>query len=64
MSEQVQVEWMLVRWQRGEGMELSIPLVACVDRHHPESAAILEALAAVYMRQTAIPKRYIFWIAG
>jgi tetratricopeptide (TPR) repeat protein len=52
MSEEVQLEWLLVFWQRGEGIEYAPALLACVDRHHPESAAILEALADVYMRQT------------
>jgi tetratricopeptide (TPR) repeat protein len=52
MSEPVQLEWLLLRCQRGAVDELAPGLLALVDRGHAESAAILEALAAVYMRQT------------
>jgi tetratricopeptide (TPR) repeat protein len=52
MSEPVRLEWLLLRCQRGDVDELAPALLASVDRHHPESAAILEALAGVYMRQT------------
>jgi tetratricopeptide (TPR) repeat protein len=52
MSEPVQLEWLLLRCQRGAVDELSPSLLALVDRDHTESVAILEALAAVYMRQT------------
>jgi tetratricopeptide (TPR) repeat protein len=52
MSEPVQLEWLLLRCQRGEVDELAPGLLASVDRHHPKSAAILEALAGIYMRQT------------
>ena len=51
MTEPVQLEWLLLRCQQGDVDELSPGLLAAVDRRHPESAAILEALAAVYMRQ-------------
>ena len=52
MGDQVQLEWLLLRCQQGEADELSPSLLAMVDRHDPESAAILETLASVYMRQT------------
>jgi Tfp pilus assembly protein PilF len=56
MSEPVQIEWLLLRCQQGKVDEHSAALLACVDRDHPESDAILEALAAVYMRQTRYPE--------
>jgi tetratricopeptide (TPR) repeat protein len=52
LSEAVQLEWLLLRCQRGDVDELAPALLASVDRGHPESAVILEALAAVFMRQT------------
>jgi tetratricopeptide (TPR) repeat protein len=52
LAEQVQLEWLLLRCQRGEVDELAPGLLALVDRGHAESAAILETLAGVYMRQT------------
>jgi tetratricopeptide (TPR) repeat protein len=52
MSDPLHLEWLLLRCQRGEVDELAPGLLASVDGKHPESAAILEALAAVYMRQT------------
>jgi tetratricopeptide (TPR) repeat protein len=52
MSAPVQLEWLLLRCQRGAVDELGPRLLALVDRDHAESAAILEALAGVYMRQT------------
>jgi len=52
MSERVQLEWLLLRCQQGDVDELSPGLLALVDRHDPESAAILETLASVYMRHT------------
>jgi tetratricopeptide (TPR) repeat protein len=51
MSDQVLLEWLLLRCQRGEVDELAPGLLAQVDRGHAESAAILEAVAGVYMRQ-------------
>ncbi len=56
MSEPVQLEWLLLRCQQGDVDELSPGLLASVDNRHPESAAILEALASVYMRQTRYPE--------
>lgn len=52
LAEDVQLEWLLLRCQRNDVDELAPALLASVERHHPESAAILEALATVYMRQT------------
>jgi tetratricopeptide (TPR) repeat protein len=51
-SEQVQLEWLLLRCERGDVDELAPGLLGLVDGGHPESAAILEAVAGVYMRQT------------
>jgi tetratricopeptide (TPR) repeat protein len=50
-SDPLQLEWLLLRCQQGEVDELAPGLLAAVDHNHPESVAILEALAAVYMRQ-------------
>jgi tetratricopeptide (TPR) repeat protein len=50
MSEPLQLEWLLLRCQRGEVDELAPGLLAHVKAGHPDSAAILEALASVYMR--------------
>jgi tetratricopeptide (TPR) repeat protein len=52
MSEPVQLEWLLLRCQKGEVDELSPNLFDLVKQHHPETPAILETLASVYMRQT------------
>src|SRR5262249_33221424 len=52
MSEEVQLEWLLLRFQRGGGDELVSSLLARVEHHHAESPAILEAVAGLYMRQT------------
>jgi tetratricopeptide (TPR) repeat protein len=52
MNDALHLEWLLLRCQRGQVDELAPGLLATVDAHHPESAAILEALAGVYMRQT------------
>lgn len=52
MTEPLQLEWALLRWERGDADELAPGLLAAADQNHPESAAILEALARVYMRQT------------
>ena len=51
MTEPLQLEWLLLRCQQGQVDELAPGLLASVDHNHPESAVILEALAAVYMRQ-------------
>ncbi len=52
MSEPALLEWLLLRCERGEVDELSARLLSLVDHDHPESPAILEALAGAYMRQT------------
>jgi tetratricopeptide (TPR) repeat protein len=52
MSDSLQLEWRLLRCQQGEVDELAPGLLALVDRDHAESSAVLEALAACYMRQT------------
>jgi tetratricopeptide (TPR) repeat protein len=52
MSAPLQLEWLLLRCQRGEVDEVAGQLFALVANNHPESPAILEALARVYMRQT------------
>ena len=52
MNELLELEWLLLRCQRGEVDELAASLLASVDRNHPESNSILEALSGVYMRQT------------
>jgi tetratricopeptide (TPR) repeat protein len=52
MSEPVQLEWLLLRCQRGDVDELAPGLLVLVDHNHPESSAILEAVAGVYMQQT------------
>ena len=51
LTEQVQLEWLLLRCPRGEVDELAPGLLALVERGHAESAAILETIAGVYMRQ-------------
>lgn len=51
MSEQVQLEWLLLRCQCGEADQLAPSLLSLVERGHIESPAILETLAGVYMRQ-------------
>jgi tetratricopeptide (TPR) repeat protein len=47
-SEATQLEWLLLRAQRGEVDEVAPGLAACVRENHPESPAILEALASAY----------------
>jgi tetratricopeptide (TPR) repeat protein len=56
LSESVRLEWLLLRCQLGAVDELAPTLLAAVDRHHPESVAILEALALVYMREARYPE--------
>jgi tetratricopeptide (TPR) repeat protein len=52
MSEPLELEWMLLRCQRGEIDELAPSLLALVKAGHAESATILEALSAVYLQKT------------
>jgi tetratricopeptide (TPR) repeat protein len=51
MSEAVQLEWLLLRCQRGAVDELAPNLLTLLARNHAESVAILEAMASAYMRQ-------------
>lgn len=55
MTERLQLEFVLLRCERGEVDELAPQLLAAVASHHPESPAILESLALVYMRQARYP---------
>lgn len=52
MSDPVQLEWLLLRCQQGELDQLAPNLFALVRQQHPETPAILETLARVYLRQT------------
>jgi tetratricopeptide (TPR) repeat protein len=52
MSESLQLEWLLLRCQRGEVDALSTGLLSWANKDHEAAPVILEALAAVYMRQT------------
>jgi tetratricopeptide (TPR) repeat protein len=52
ISEPVQLEWLLLRCQQGEVDELAPHLLALAQQDHPESPAIFETLASVYIRQT------------
>jgi tetratricopeptide (TPR) repeat protein len=56
MTPQLQMEWLLLRCEKGYVNELAPELLAAVNQNHPESAAILEAMALVYMRQTRYPE--------
>ncbi|OWK43255.1 tetratricopeptide repeat protein [Fimbriiglobus ruber] len=51
MTEPLQMEWLLLRCEKGDVDELAPGLLAAVEQNHPESPAILEAMALVYMRQ-------------
>jgi tetratricopeptide (TPR) repeat protein len=51
MSAPVQLEWLLLRCQQGEVDELAPNLLAQVGQNHPDTLAILETLASVYIRQ-------------
>lgn len=56
MTEELQIEFLLVRCERGEVDELAPQLLALVRQNHPESAAILESMALVHMRLTRYPE--------
>jgi tetratricopeptide (TPR) repeat protein len=47
----IQLEWYLLRAQRGEADSLFRLLWGCVEEEDPESPAILETLALVYLHQ-------------
>jgi tetratricopeptide (TPR) repeat protein len=55
MTPQLQLEWLLLRCEKGYVDELAPELLAAVQQNHPDSSAILEAMALVYMRQTRYP---------
>jgi tetratricopeptide (TPR) repeat protein len=48
-TEAVQLEFLLLRVQRGELDEVAPALIECVEKGHPESPAILETLGRAYM---------------
>ncbi|HZY89513.1 MAG TPA: tetratricopeptide repeat protein, partial [Gemmataceae bacterium] len=50
-DERTQLEWLLLRAQRGEIDEVAPSLWACAEREHPEADHILETLARGYMHQ-------------
>jgi tetratricopeptide (TPR) repeat protein len=50
-SEPVQMEWLLLRCQRGEADELAPRLLALAGQDHPDAPAILETLASIYLWQ-------------
>jgi Tfp pilus assembly protein PilF len=50
-TEATQLEWLLLRAQRGEADDVAAGLWYCVENDHPETTAILEALARAYMHQ-------------
>lgn len=52
MKEPVELEWLLLRCQQGEVDELGAHLLVLARQGHPQTPAILETLASVYMRQT------------
>jgi tetratricopeptide (TPR) repeat protein len=52
VSEPLQLEWMLLRCERGEVDALAPALLEAVARDDPASVDILEALARVYLTQT------------
>jgi tetratricopeptide (TPR) repeat protein len=56
MTPQLQMEWLLLRCEKGFVDELAPELLAAVKQNHPESAAILESMALIYMRQTRYPE--------
>ncbi len=55
MTEPLQMEWFLLRCERGEAASLSGQLLAAVAHNHPASPAILESLALVAMRDARYP---------
>ena len=52
VTEALQLEWLLLRCERGEVDELAPELLAAVTRDHPASIDLLESMARVYMTQT------------
>lgn len=52
ITESLQMQWLLLRCERGEVDELASAMLDAVAQHHPASAEILESMARVYMTQT------------
>jgi Tfp pilus assembly protein PilF len=50
-TEATQLEWLLLRAQRGEVDEVGPGLWYCVEHDHPDTGPILEALSRAYMHQ-------------
>jgi tetratricopeptide (TPR) repeat protein len=55
MTPELQMELLLLRCEKGSVDELAPQLLAAVNDNHPDSAAILESMALVYMRQARYP---------
>lgn len=53
-SEALQLEWLLLRSQRGEIDKLAPGLRQCLDSGHPESAAILNAMSLAYLSEARL----------
>jgi Flp pilus assembly protein TadD len=51
-KELVELEWLLLRCQQGDVDELGAHLLKLAQQGHPQTPAILETLASVYIRQT------------
>ncbi|HWG45230.1 MAG TPA: tetratricopeptide repeat protein [Gemmataceae bacterium] len=54
-TEEVQLEWILLRAERGEVDEVAPGLWDCVAHDHPETEQILATLSRTYMRQLRYP---------
>jgi tetratricopeptide (TPR) repeat protein len=50
-TEEVQIEFLLLRAQTGEVEEVAQALIDCVEKGHPQSPLILETLARAYMHR-------------
>ena len=48
-TDEAQLEFLLMRVQRGEVDDVTPLLMTCVDNHHPQTALILETLCRSYM---------------
>jgi tetratricopeptide (TPR) repeat protein len=55
MSQPLQLEFLLLRCEKGEVDQVAPELLGLVKENHAEAPAILEAMALVYMRQTRYP---------
>jgi tetratricopeptide (TPR) repeat protein len=64
-TEPVQLQFLLLRVQAGEGDEVAPELIAYVDHHHPETPLILETLARDAMHRLRYRDAYAYlsrWI--